>query len=40
MKYATEMDSDGMIYIPSFITTVSSIHVILTHDQPYIYLQG
>lgn len=34
MKYATEMDSCGMIYIPSFMTTVCSIHVILTMINP------
>jgi hypothetical protein len=32
MKYAVEMDSDGMIYIPSFIKTGSGIQKLTGGD--------
>jgi hypothetical protein len=32
MKYATEMGSGAMIYIPSFIKTSSGIHKLIGRD--------
>jgi hypothetical protein len=29
MKYATEIDSGGMIYLPSFTKTSTGVHIIL-----------